>query len=117
MKHPHPGHWRWIRSVVLDRAGGICERCRDRPAAHVHHLTYVRYGNEAVGDLQALCLYCHGMEHGRTFLSMPMQRAIAKARRKRRKRRRDRLYGGMREREARAILKRRECKIKERKGP
>ena len=109
-------HWKWIRGVVLDRAGGKCERCKDRPAAHVHHKTYDRAGNEAVGDLEALCLRCHGLEHGTTFLSAPIQRALAKVRRRNQKGR-NRLYAdGITTDEARAILKRREAKILRRRG-
>jgi hypothetical protein len=76
-------HWHFVRSLVMDRADGICERCKIRPAQHVHHLTYERAGNEAIDDLEALCLICHGKEHPRhTFLPVPIQREIARQRRR-----------------------------------
>lgn len=100
----------------MDRADGICERCKEIPASHVHHKHYRTAGNEGMEDLEALCLRCHGKEHPKaTFLSYPMQVAIAKARRRRN--RKEKRYGGMSEREARAILSRREGKILSRRGP
>ncbi len=44
------------------RAGGRCERCKQLPADghfEVHHLTYDRFKNERLTDLQGLCGKCH----------------------------------------------------------
>ena len=51
--------WRTRRRKVLQRAGGICEGCRDRPAEHVHHKTYAHAGKELLFELVALCRECH----------------------------------------------------------
>lgn len=51
--------WQWVRHRILSKAGGLCERCRTATATQVHHLTYVRLGNELDSDLQALCEPCH----------------------------------------------------------
>ena len=51
--------WREKRSLVINRAGGICEGCRSRVANEVHHLTYQYVGNEPLFHLVALCHDCH----------------------------------------------------------
>lgn len=55
--------WAEVRRRVLVRAKGTCQDCRTRPAAEVHHLTYIRVGRECWGDLQAVCLECHDRTH------------------------------------------------------
>ena len=58
------------KRLALERAGGLCERC-GKPGnvlnweLHVHHITYERQGHEEVGDLEVICLDCHGKEHPR----------------------------------------------------
>jgi hypothetical protein len=56
--------WAERRSLVLHRAGGICEGCRSRKASVVHHLTYDHVGNELLFELVALCRGCHDRCHG-----------------------------------------------------
>lgn len=56
--------WRAKRLLVLDRAGGLCEGCREREASQVHHLTYKRVGREMLFDLVAICGECHDAIHG-----------------------------------------------------
>lgn len=64
--HGRPPNARWshdrdgrlqhrFRAAVMRRSGGICERCRRRPAEVAHH---VRAGYDA-GDGLALCDDCH----------------------------------------------------------
>ena len=66
--------WRDVRSVVWDRAHGLCERCMGKgevkPAEVVHHTTPLTEAN--VGDpdislnperLMALCHDCHTEVH------------------------------------------------------
>lgn len=56
--------WRAKRAQVLKRSNGRCEtpRC-SRRADQVHHLTYVRLGDELLDDLRAICMPCHRIEH------------------------------------------------------
>jgi 5-methylcytosine-specific restriction endonuclease McrA len=56
--------WRHKRRLVMQRANGLCEGCRERPAAQVHHLTYANVGNEFLFELVALCGACHERVHG-----------------------------------------------------
>lgn len=51
------------RAAVYERSGGICERCQEKLAVHVHHLTYKRAGREKPEDLQHICLGCHCAAH------------------------------------------------------
>lgn len=55
--------WKALRQQVISRANGICERCHNRPISHIHHLTYVRFGNEYLEDLEGLCIPCHEYYH------------------------------------------------------
>lgn len=55
--------WRRMREVVLSRAGGLCEGCRQRRATQVHHLTYDHVGHEFLWELVAICNYCHDRVH------------------------------------------------------
>jgi hypothetical protein len=60
-------HWQDVRMRALQRAGGRCKHCdaADVPL-DVHHLTYLRRGCEAEGDVTVLCRRCHATEHGKT---------------------------------------------------
>lgn len=50
-------------------------------AAHLHHLTYIRRGNELPADVMYLCLRCHGVCHPHhTFRPIWVQREIAAGR-------------------------------------
>ena len=66
--------WQNVRSVVIDRSHGLCERCMERgelrPADVVHHTVPLTEGN--IGDpdislnpdrLVALCHDCHTEVH------------------------------------------------------
>ena len=57
--------WHERRQWILKRARGICEKCRQRAATEVHHLTYKRVFNEDPADLMALCRQCHAEIHWR----------------------------------------------------
>ncbi|MBR1188549.1 hypothetical protein [Bradyrhizobium sp. AUGA SZCCT0160] len=57
---------RWRSSTArlaeLEAAGHRCRTCYaadDEARLEVHHRTYQRLGSELVGDLTALCSYCH----------------------------------------------------------
>lgn len=51
--------WRSRRQRVLERAGGLCEGCRQQRATEVHHLTYSHWQHELLFQLVALCRSCH----------------------------------------------------------
>jgi hypothetical protein len=55
--------WSEKRRKVIERAGGVCEGCRDKPAEDVHHLTYEHIYNEFLFELVALCRSCHERVH------------------------------------------------------
>jgi hypothetical protein len=57
--------WKRKRQLVLLRAQGICEGCREVEATDVHHLSYDDVGNEFLFELVALCRKCHQRLHGR----------------------------------------------------
>jgi 5-methylcytosine-specific restriction endonuclease McrA len=58
--------WQYLRKLVMQRAGGVCELCHSRRACHVHHLTYDHVFNERLYELQAVCLPCHdAIHHGK----------------------------------------------------
>lgn len=64
-RHLQSPEWADLRRRVLDRCAGVCEGCRRRRAAHVHHLTYKRLGNEMLFDLVGVCKPCHDSIHGK----------------------------------------------------
>jgi hypothetical protein len=51
------------RLLVYRRSAGRCELCREFEAAHLHHLTYERAGNELPEDLEHICIGCHCAQH------------------------------------------------------
>jgi 5-methylcytosine-specific restriction endonuclease McrA len=55
--------WKARRALVLKRAGGLCEGCREARAQQVHHLTYAHVGDEFLFELVALCSECHERLH------------------------------------------------------
>lgn len=58
--------WKRRAALVKLRAQGICEGCRENPAAEVHHLTYEHCGEEFLFELVALCGDCHERFHEKT---------------------------------------------------
>lgn len=64
------------RLEALDRAKGICEKCRENPVTHVHHtvpirgktfLARVESDREQRYTAKALCKECHLKVHGGSF--------------------------------------------------
>jgi hypothetical protein len=55
--------WQRRRIRVLERSEGLCEGCRERAAAHVHHLSYAHWQRELLYELVALCEPCHRKAH------------------------------------------------------
>lgn len=65
--------WKRKRQLVMLRAQGICEGCREVEAIDVHHFSYDDVGQEFLFQLVALCRKCHDRLHGRipTSVSSP----------------------------------------------
>jgi hypothetical protein len=55
--------WRALSNKAIERAGGVCEGCGNRPATQAHHLTYEHLGNEFLWELRAVCRQCHERVH------------------------------------------------------
>lgn len=55
-------HQRVRRQVLRERP--VCERCRDRFSAVLHHKDRDTF-NRDPANLEALCVECHDREHGR----------------------------------------------------
>ena len=58
-RYIHSSQWRQTADKRLEVDGHICCVCGGK-ATDVHHLTYDRFGNEAMDDLVSLCRKCHG---------------------------------------------------------
>jgi hypothetical protein len=72
--------WAARRWLVIQRAGGRCEKCRKASAwLQAHHLTYKHFGNEPLDDLRALCGKCHQSEHNRNDKQRPPGKAVARS--------------------------------------
>jgi hypothetical protein len=56
--------WGQLRRQVIERSGGLCERCDMRRGTAVHHLTYIRLYREKLTDLMHICKDCHEYTHG-----------------------------------------------------
>ena len=62
--------WSRTRNLVLCRDGFMCQRCghswkqfEDEQSLDVHHITYLRRGEERLDDLVTLCRRCHEYVH------------------------------------------------------
>ena len=55
--------WGAKRQKVIERAGGICEGCRERKAVQAHHKTYDHIFEEFLFELVAVCRQCHTRVH------------------------------------------------------
>jgi len=70
----HSDKWLERRRQALLRDGFRCQKCGSRRYLHVHHLTYARFGNEKLDDLQTVCKACHEKIHGRRIGWWPRRR-------------------------------------------
>jgi hypothetical protein len=57
--------WFALKDFVKALAGEKCEYCRLRPAEHLHHLRYDRFGFEHPADVLNVCKTCHEYLHAR----------------------------------------------------
>lgn len=56
--------WQYFRNNIIAQRHSMCERCGQRSAhLNVHHLSYVRIGNELPSDVKVYCLACHKLMH------------------------------------------------------
>jgi len=63
LQHPE---FKAIRKVVMNRANGICEDCKQARATEPHHLKYPKWGTFDVPEnLIAVCHSCHCKRHGK----------------------------------------------------
>jgi len=60
-----PVDWERIRRLVIQRAGGRCERCGEKAEhLHVHHIIHrSRGGTNELTNLWAVCPKCHSELH------------------------------------------------------
>jgi len=56
--------WKALQARILGRCNGVCEKCGQRPAKDLHHLSYIRLGHERPEDVVYLCGFCHLLAHG-----------------------------------------------------
>lgn len=59
----HSHTWRSLREAILKRDSYTCQKCKKAKAIQVHHLTYIRLGNEDFKDLISVCISCHEKIH------------------------------------------------------
>lgn len=56
--------WQTLRKKVLKRDAYTCQSCQTSGIPlEVHHITYIRLGNENISDLVSVCRYCHQAIH------------------------------------------------------
>jgi 5-methylcytosine-specific restriction endonuclease McrA len=56
--------WRNIANAMKKHANYICAHCKKRTTTvEVHLITYERFGNESMSDLEILCTPCHETAH------------------------------------------------------
>lgn len=58
LRHPQ---YLAVRSQAIQRAGGVCERCKERAVTEVHHVRYPPWGTfeKDASGLLAICHACH----------------------------------------------------------
>jgi hypothetical protein len=54
--------WKDKCKLVHARENNLCQRCKEKPSAQIHHIHYINLYNEPLEDLQALCGDCHDIE-------------------------------------------------------
>ena len=60
-KYYKSDHWQQFRELVVDMAGGFCQKCSKFKGRRlqVHHLSYENLYNEGLEEVIALCKKCH----------------------------------------------------------
>lgn len=81
-KHIYYGPtWLAARAAAMQRAKGICERCKKAEAVHVHHLMPVRIfaildDAHFQENLLAVCTRCHGIEERKVRRELPIFKVL-----------------------------------------
>jgi 5-methylcytosine-specific restriction endonuclease McrA len=58
--------WKDLRIQVLKRDNFQCRKCQVANVPfEIHHITYIRLGNEELSDLVTLCRSCHQQVHNK----------------------------------------------------
>lgn len=57
--------WNIKRKAILKRDNYTCASCNSKVPLDVHHITYIRFGNELNEDLVSLCRECHQAIHSK----------------------------------------------------
>jgi 5-methylcytosine-specific restriction endonuclease McrA len=55
----HSEWWLCRKADAIRRAGYRCQKCGSIARLQVHHVSYLRLGNERDEDLMVLCAKCH----------------------------------------------------------
>lgn len=58
--------WAEKRNLVLERCGGVCERCGKYKVEQIHHLSYAHKYDELPEELAGWCPHCHAWTHGKS---------------------------------------------------
>ncbi len=73
-----------IRAIVMERSDGMCELCKMRPIAHLHHCQYRSQGGSGeLPNCLGVCLVCHKNIHAHSRLrevAVELGQELAKAR-------------------------------------
>ena len=58
--------WGIKRKLTFKTLGKKCQRCNKTKSLHIHHKTYINFGNEIIEtDLAILCKDCHKKYHAK----------------------------------------------------
>lgn len=79
--NPYGTGWYCARKLCLKRAMGCCEKCKSKKPLQVHHCLPVRYFNKYsdahdLKNLLVLCARCHGAEHRKLRIALPLLELI-----------------------------------------
>jgi 5-methylcytosine-specific restriction endonuclease McrA len=61
--------WKRTRKRIIDRAGGVCERCGEAFVSEIHHVQKLKSSPELAfeeANLRGLCRPCHEIEERAT---------------------------------------------------
>jgi ribosomal protein L37AE/L43A len=64
-KYLQSAKWKALKAQALERDNHQCVECGSPYTLDLHHITYVRLGNEHLSDVAILCRECHSQKHKR----------------------------------------------------
>ena len=73
----HGVGWKRARKKAMENANSICQKCKKKPAKHIHHKLPIRYFSKISdahfsNNLLALCTRCHSIEHKKLAFAFPL---------------------------------------------